>query len=57
MILKNIRKSPKNNLNRNFVGNLIIYSKGRKQIWRMPHPFKGSVTISGCFVGRKHPQN
>ena len=30
--LKNIRKSPKDNLYNNFVQNFIIYFKGRKQV-------------------------
>ena len=47
--LENIRKSSKHNLNNNFVGDFNIFSKGSRQIWRMPRPFKKSVTISRCF--------
>ena len=47
--LKNIRKSLKRSLNNNFVRNLNVYSKGHNQIHTKPHPFKGLVTISGCF--------
>ena len=54
---KNIRKSPKRSLTNNFVGSLIIYSKGRKQTWGMPNLFKRIITIFGCIFGRKHRQN
>ena len=48
--LKNFRKSPKRKLTNNFVGSLIVYSKVRKQIWRMSHPLKGSVTVFAVLL-------
>ena len=42
--LKTIQRSQKRNSNRIFVINLNIYSKGLKEIWRIPHPIKGPVT-------------
>ena len=48
--LKNIWKFPKHNLNISFVGNLIIYSKGCKQLYSMPHPFKETVITFWFFV-------
>ena len=40
---KIIQNSLKHNLNSNFVRNLIIYSKGCKQLERIPNPFKEPV--------------
>ena len=40
--------------NSNFIENLIIYSKRRKQVQKMPHPFKEPAIICWCFSGRKH---
>ena len=51
--LKNIRKFPKRSLTNNFVRTLSIYSKGHNRIQTMSHPFKGPVTIFGCFEGKK----
>ena len=51
--LKNIQRTPKKNLNKIFVRNLNIISKGLKEIWRMPHPIKGPVTsfnLTNIFV-------
>ena len=51
-ILKNIWKPPKHNLNNNFAENINIYSKGRRQMWRVPSPFEGPVITFGCFGGK-----
>ena len=55
--LKNIWKFPKHNLNISFVGNLIIYSKGCKQLYSMPHPFKEAVITFWFFVWVGHLEN
>ena len=53
--LKNVGKSPKHSFTNSFVGSLTIYSKGKKQIWRMANPFKGPVTFFGLFFSPEIP--
>ena len=48
--LKIFWKSLKRNVTDNFVGNLNKYSR-HTQIQTMSYPFKGPVTIVGCFWG------
>ena len=55
--IKNIQKFPKHILTNNFVGNLIIYSKGDMQIWKISHPFKCPVTFLWHFGEPKYCKN